>query len=293
MNETRWVLVGLAGPVKGRDFVLIADEVRIGRTAENDIVVAGKSVSRHHASFFTGDGKFWIQDMNSKNGTFVNQRKVSKGGLARGDIVRVGEAKFRVTSEGAAPHAPGDGAPAGLGARLAIAAQAARAPENRRRVLYAGGAIVLALALLALPRGQKRPSPGGKNAAEESAAPDDGLPGIEASDQQVADWSAQVDIVMQNEDYSAAVQLLRKVVAARPQDLRSKSKLTQVESRLKSRIALYDENGAREFEKLNYDRAIMEWQMVLALAKGFDAETYKRAQARIGEAEEKLRGRKP
>ena len=293
MSDFRWVLVGLAGPVKGRDFVLVANEIRIGRTSENDIVVPGKSTSRHHASLFIDEGRFWVQDMNSKNGTFVNQRKVSKSDVSKGDVLRIGDARFKVARESLDPVL--SNASEGLAKRLSPWIERARDPKNRRVVLYGGLVLLVAILYLAVPKGGSRRAPS-KKTADALKTDDTGrseLPSLEATDQQVSDWTAQVDIVVQNEDYSSAVLLLKKIVSARPQDLKSKSKLAQVESRLRSRIALYEENGAREFEKLNYERAVMEWQMVLALSKGFDSEAYKRTQARIQEAQEKLRGRRP
>ena len=61
--------------------------VRIGRSADNDVVYSNESVTRHHATLLrTADGIF-IQDHDSLTGTFVNGRRIKKQALHIGDIV--------------------------------------------------------------------------------------------------------------------------------------------------------------------------------------------------------------
>jgi pSer/pThr/pTyr-binding forkhead associated (FHA) protein len=67
---------------------------RIGRALDNDIVVNHGSVSRHHASVEAEDGKFVIRDLNSQNGTFVQDQRVNESPLQDGESVRLGDAQF-------------------------------------------------------------------------------------------------------------------------------------------------------------------------------------------------------
>ncbi len=66
-------------------------EINIGRAASNDIVLIEPEVSKYHAKIvFEGDGSLWIYDLNSSNGTFVNNRKiVEKQQLKLGDEVKL------------------------------------------------------------------------------------------------------------------------------------------------------------------------------------------------------------
>ena len=76
-------------------FPLFKDRLTIGRTNENDIQVKTAFVSRRHAVVLTeGDG-VRIVDCGSSNGLFVNSRRVKEHRLSNGDIVTVGDAKFR------------------------------------------------------------------------------------------------------------------------------------------------------------------------------------------------------
>jgi len=68
---------------------------RIGRALDNEIVVSHTSVSRHHASIENSNGGFVVRDLNSQNGTFVGNRRVTEPTrVSNGDIVRVGDAQF-------------------------------------------------------------------------------------------------------------------------------------------------------------------------------------------------------
>ena len=88
------VLVGNVGDQELR-FPLFKDRVTIGRTAENDIQLKMAYISRRHAVVLTEDDATRVIDWGSKNGVYVNSEKVKERILSNGDIVSVGNAKFR------------------------------------------------------------------------------------------------------------------------------------------------------------------------------------------------------
>ncbi|WP_156297156.1 ATP-binding cassette domain-containing protein [Mycobacterium paragordonae] len=63
---------------------------RIGRAADNDIVVADVLASRYHAQLSPGPAGAEIRDLNSINGTFVNGLRVGSAILSEGDVVTIG-----------------------------------------------------------------------------------------------------------------------------------------------------------------------------------------------------------
>jgi pSer/pThr/pTyr-binding forkhead associated (FHA) protein len=69
-------------------------ETKIGRSLDNDIVLADSSVSRHHAEIASGNGGFRLRDLGSQNGTFVRGERINEAPLSNGDPVRVGDAAF-------------------------------------------------------------------------------------------------------------------------------------------------------------------------------------------------------
>ncbi|MEX0173189.1 FHA domain-containing protein [Streptomyces sp. LMG1-1-1.1] len=74
---------------------LPAHSIRIGRAPDNDVVVADLVVSRRHAELRAHpDGTYWIHDLGSHNGTFLNGRRVEDARVTPDDIVGVGRCAF-------------------------------------------------------------------------------------------------------------------------------------------------------------------------------------------------------
>ncbi len=72
-------LVGLRG-----------DRTRLGRSWEADARIEDAAVSRAHAEVVSERGQFFITDLGSANGTFVNDRRVERAPLEDGNVVRLG-----------------------------------------------------------------------------------------------------------------------------------------------------------------------------------------------------------
>ncbi|MCT4357100.1 FHA domain-containing protein [Streptomyces sp. Je 1-79] len=69
--------------------------VQIGRAPENDLVVDDLVVSRRHAELTVRpDGTYWIQDLGSHNGTYLNGRPVAEARVTPDDIVGIGHSAF-------------------------------------------------------------------------------------------------------------------------------------------------------------------------------------------------------
>ncbi len=62
----------------------------IGRSPDNDVYVNSRFVSRHHAQLVTDDNGATIEDLNSTNGIFVNEKQVKSYRLQHGDVVTLG-----------------------------------------------------------------------------------------------------------------------------------------------------------------------------------------------------------
>ncbi|MEN9579925.1 MAG: hypothetical protein RJA70_2934 [Pseudomonadota bacterium] len=75
----------------GKRFVLDQARVRIGRGADNHIVLEGDSVSRRHTYLERRDGRWFAVDDNSTNGTYVNEQQIPhEVELRNNDRVKVG-----------------------------------------------------------------------------------------------------------------------------------------------------------------------------------------------------------
>src|SRR5215469_10287874 len=83
----------------GRRFVLDTSPVRIGRGAENHIVLEGDSVSRRHAHFEQRSGAWWCVDDGSTNGSYVNDEQIMREArLGNGDRIKIGPTIFKFLS---------------------------------------------------------------------------------------------------------------------------------------------------------------------------------------------------
>jgi chromosome segregation ATPase len=87
----------LIGVVEGQElrFPLFKNRLTIGRSDQNDIQIKATFVSRRHAVVATDHDATRIIDWGSKNGVYVNSRRVSEQFLNHGDIVTIGGAEFR------------------------------------------------------------------------------------------------------------------------------------------------------------------------------------------------------
>ena len=68
----------------------------LGRHSEADIRLALPDVSRRHCRFLFSDGVWQVIDLNSLNGTFVNEERLQESPLANGDRVRIASLTFLV-----------------------------------------------------------------------------------------------------------------------------------------------------------------------------------------------------
>jgi serine/threonine protein kinase len=84
------------GPLAGRSFRFHQDLTTIGRTNGNDLIISGRTVSRRHAKlwFDTASGHWYLADIQSANGTFVNNARLQPNqavALNDGDILNFGD----------------------------------------------------------------------------------------------------------------------------------------------------------------------------------------------------------
>ena len=91
-------LIVFYGENLGKRYFLNREEVIIGRSDGAHIQVDQESVSRQHVRLRIAPTKVAIADLQSTNGTFVNNTRVQAGELSDGDLIRVGQTIFKYLS---------------------------------------------------------------------------------------------------------------------------------------------------------------------------------------------------
>jgi pSer/pThr/pTyr-binding forkhead associated (FHA) protein len=90
MIPTSSNLVVIDGEKKGKNYSILISPSKIGRKSDNNIVLEDKRVSRYHAEIIIKDGIHIIKDLDSRNGTFVNDVRIANVILQSGDRITIG-----------------------------------------------------------------------------------------------------------------------------------------------------------------------------------------------------------
>jgi hypothetical protein len=157
---------------------------RIGRERDNDVVLLDLKSSRYHAEIYLDGGQWILTDLDSANGTYLNDRSVSSPSpLSNGDRINIGETELVFTTPvrsgtGALPDAgppppvqvPRRGEASGSFKRDALekptsSAQSAPPNANSSRLVWLGGIAIVVLCAIAVVavvfiRGRLMPPPG-------------------------------------------------------------------------------------------------------------------------------------
>jgi len=84
-------LVCVAGEELGKTFRVTTTPFVVGRSSDADVVLDSPDVSRRHARLTIKNGEYWVEDLGSVNGTFVNAARIEGGAPIRvGDRLQIG-----------------------------------------------------------------------------------------------------------------------------------------------------------------------------------------------------------
>lgn len=88
------------GPQVGQTFEIKTEGVRLGRSVQNDVVLADAQLSRNHCKLFFRDETVWILDLATLNGTAVNGQTIQQETqLKVGDTITLGDTTLRICSD--------------------------------------------------------------------------------------------------------------------------------------------------------------------------------------------------
>ena len=92
-----WI-VAQNGNHRGEDFRIYDGKNILGTAADCDIVITDPFLSAKHCTIRHENGNFQVTDLDSMNGTFVNQKRCTKSDLIDNDTIRLGRTEFKFKS---------------------------------------------------------------------------------------------------------------------------------------------------------------------------------------------------
>ncbi len=90
-----------SGPDAGHTHRASDHAVRLGRSPDNDVILRDPATSGHHARLERRGDQFWIVDLGSTNGTFVNGESIQEKQLNEGDRLTIGQNSVQFSVLGA------------------------------------------------------------------------------------------------------------------------------------------------------------------------------------------------
>jgi diguanylate cyclase (GGDEF)-like protein len=102
-KEQEACLIIIRGTPQGHRFFLTQPEMTLGRDSSADITVSDQGISRKHAMVSKEKEKVYLTDLNSSNGTFINDKKIKAGEkieLVKEDMIKLGTSIFKFLPAG-------------------------------------------------------------------------------------------------------------------------------------------------------------------------------------------------
>ena len=154
-------LVILNQGMTGRTFELNVERTTVGRVEDNTFQIADGSVSSHHAEFILRGTDIVIKDLNSTNGTFINNERVTETVLKPGQTLRLGQVELKIDDgkpvTAPPPSAPPPAAAPASASAPAPATSASPAPAAPRKQEGSTMVISRGVSLSELEQGGARP----------------------------------------------------------------------------------------------------------------------------------------
>jgi pSer/pThr/pTyr-binding forkhead associated (FHA) protein len=91
-----------------KEYPLNKECITVGRRPENDIRIDNPAISGQHCQIINILNDSFIEDLNSTNGTIVNDRPIKKHALANGDVIKLGDHQLKYMNELASTAAVSD-----------------------------------------------------------------------------------------------------------------------------------------------------------------------------------------
>ncbi|MBI4041511.1 MAG: FHA domain-containing protein [Deltaproteobacteria bacterium] len=322
-NLRKPFLEGLSPSEKGIQIELSLETLHFGRSQDNEVVLEDQRVSRHHAHLTYEEGAYYLMDLNTPNGTLVNQQKILNQKLNNGDVIQIGKHVFRFCDLASTAQPVTEfHETTGLQTEPISASSPPQSHSSMKHLFWYGGGGIFVLALLWIllqPLPQRKPAGDKKNEFEPSSDLnlEGALPDISRESYAInyekanqlylsgyREWLSK-NYLRALDDFKAALELY-------PEHRLAKIHLDKVEQEITESVNQHYKSGINYFNSAQYALAVHHFQQVMALlarrapATGYcdiraeqsmlenpDFEKYCDSLKKIEEAKSKERGQAP
>jgi len=260
-----------------------------------------QNISRKHSKIIYLANKFFVYDNESLNGTFLNGKKINEAEINNGDLIKIGETEFKFEYERDGIKKEGkkfDQKTLPLKeSRHNFSGKPRTHADKGRMFLYGGTILAVFFVLILSPYLKKQKGRNPINIPTATAKPE--IAGTEApivkatpsketpKELDATQYYSQGLLSMMAENYKEAIALFQKTLEIDPENRSAGAKLKKCKELLGKNIEDLYSAGVREYDILYYERAILQWNKVVILAKDFDTAMYKKAKDRIEEAQKR------
>jgi hypothetical protein len=99
-GDEAWLVAERGGGLNAGERFDLFGGLSIGRAGDADVNIEDRYASGLHARVYSRGGRFYVEDMNSTNGTLLNDATVNgEAELVAGDLIRIGDTEFRFEPE--------------------------------------------------------------------------------------------------------------------------------------------------------------------------------------------------
>jgi hypothetical protein len=97
-GEDAWLVAERGGGLREGERFDLFGGLSIGRSGDADVRIDDRYASSLHARVYSRNGRFYVEDLKSTNGTLLNDASLNgEAELVEGDVIRIGDTEFRFT----------------------------------------------------------------------------------------------------------------------------------------------------------------------------------------------------
>ena len=270
-------LIILTGSKQNSEVEISDSTFQLGRSDDNDLLIEDQLASRHHAQITREENDFYIADLDTPNGTYINQKRIRNQKLHSGDVIQVGSQLYRfIMSHSMVQPSLASGSTPPQHEKITSHEMIKR---NRRKPLVLGLALLFVgmLTLLLLPS-QKKPTISPQLEVQvlhphlNTPIDSEGL----AANQEKANRffeSGYRELIAKN--YARALDDFRTALQLYPEHALAKLYTQKAEEMIKEDVDKHYKAGVNYFNSAQYQLAIYHFRQVkILLDKNKPSETY-------------------